>query len=1659
MDNSIRKALLSGDFSRIPSETIKSCIKIFLCVDPQDSQSERKALRETVYPKIREYCRSNYGLEFKVIDGYEGFDPEDVLDCKFRQFRLKLLEDCIKNSAGPCFVALIGEQSSGPCLPQEIEVLEFEEILQMSQQAGVSTRILERWYHRDENAIPPAYFLWDKRDLLRNYYSQADIKAREVDRSEWQEAFQEMKMIFDAVVSRCIQKGTITPERGRKYFTSALEDELRFALENRPKEDLQRCLCYVHNIPIQSQQREKMTQKSRLSPDPELQMYHDLKSYNMMRCLRDEFLPSIVASSQLRVYTSNSDIRQGNAKEITKEHTEGLCNHFYSDMLSMIDALVTRNTQHLDSLTEEVLQHASLCNIYDGLYRIECDEVEKVKNYLSQKETKYPLIVSGGPCTGKTVFLAHCAKQVHSWLNGCDPVVAVRFLRRDTGNLKQLLSGICQQLAVNYNYPPVACSNDIGQLKEDLANLFRASSLQHPLVLILDGVDQMAHTYEAQSMWWLPKTLPPSVKLLISTAPKKSAVLQTFKTLYPDESQFLEMGNKERKDGSKMLTELLLASKRRITSGQQIYVNEALKGCTLPLYVELLNREVFHWHSQSDVTEESLGKSVHESIERFLHHLEMKHGAELVSKAVAYLTIAKSGITENELVDILSADNNFLLRFLPNKDLLYKLRVPDSVVENLLLDLKSFLVKRYLMGFQVLCWTNRHFPLVVYKLYLSGEEARQEMHNVTSSYFSGRWACGRAKPFVISQDLFAQTKALVAQAFQNPLPLKIYIDSQQPSQPWLFSSHCFAKFANVRKINELPFHLKASGRLDEVCRSTLMCLGFHQAMLKAGQLTNLISELEETSLLAFGKELRLLASILSSAACLLQTSPADLTAVIQTKLLPFLDICPSLLNYVKQIYQEGLRNSALAVLHSSVMNVPSTRTLLSAVELSPIVTVIETQYGKIIVILENGTLWAWSENMSGGFKLMNSTGIKFSGAKSAGHFLLLSTECNRLLLYNLSLPLLLYEVNVHRSVIHSTVETLEQVKGFVISSTSLYGFVWFENMSYVGMFDLSTGSQLGQLHCQHDVMCLSCSSDCRYVFCGQQESTVTIFDIHEGGQHVATVTSDLKRTSILSLLHSEPEMEMFWVDNFGNIFVWDIETISEPQLIKEFCNPEDLDEVITIESSAEKRILLLCKREHIVIWDTFSWMIMDQFKAPRNSLFSHAVLSNNCDIIIAALEGCCFLLVWKRNTGQCVLTLNTGHDQILKLVKNHTTLVAVTANGFFTSWDLDLVLSASLVSKTGLKIKAVLVTAQGKHFYTVNGTDVIFKWNTLTGRIEAYFEHEDLVDSSALTMTGEYLVTSEISGDIYVWNTETGENLHRIRCDHVSKLLVTPNSHFVVSLCENNLSRVWKLTKMHIVCYIHPYLKNAIITPESTFVLGHHDRDLLAVSLWSGCVSKRFSSASQSEVTAFQALPDYPDYVVLITSSGYLYTWNVAEETIYQQVKLPENCLSQLEVFQISSDGRYAVISVDIMTINILDTLNGSLFALRAKGPVLYITLTADGSYVVFICDAEQCSCSCDFHAKPVLNVVQVSDMENIGQCYLCKDPSTMTVSDNLNVYVGFEDGSTGIYTIANTVDGTIKSCLSQIGNNDSCLYSEHKQWLGKELPNITWRVSSTELL
>lgn len=43
-------------------------------------------------------------LKLQVIDVYWGLDPEEWDNPEIHRIRMRLLEECLKTSAGPCFV-------------------------------------------------------------------------------------------------------------------------------------------------------------------------------------------------------------------------------------------------------------------------------------------------------------------------------------------------------------------------------------------------------------------------------------------------------------------------------------------------------------------------------------------------------------------------------------------------------------------------------------------------------------------------------------------------------------------------------------------------------------------------------------------------------------------------------------------------------------------------------------------------------------------------------------------------------------------------------------------------------------------------------------------------------------------------------------------------------------------------------------------------------------------------------------------------------------------------------------------------------------------------------------------------------------------------------------------------------------------------------------------------------------------------------------------------------------------------------------------------------------------------------------------------------------------------------------------------------------------
>lgn len=177
---------------------------------------------------------------------------------------------------------------------------------------------------------------------------------------------------------------------------SGLENDLCFALDGQSGPDIKRCLCYVQKTAKKAGQRRKENE-----PHSE----HQSPLFRLSQ-LCDHFLPNLVRTQQAFIYTSVNNRSECNDKQ---SYAEELRQQLYSDLIGLIDQSIV---QKKDQIPDLVSQQKNLCHILSMLYRIKRADISHIRAYLEQ-DTKYPFILIGGPCTGKSVFLAHCATQVY----------------------------------------------------------------------------------------------------------------------------------------------------------------------------------------------------------------------------------------------------------------------------------------------------------------------------------------------------------------------------------------------------------------------------------------------------------------------------------------------------------------------------------------------------------------------------------------------------------------------------------------------------------------------------------------------------------------------------------------------------------------------------------------------------------------------------------------------------------------------------------------------------------------------------------------------------------------------------------------------------------------------------------------------------------------------------------------------------------------------------------------------------------------------------------------------------------------------------------------------------------------------------------------------
>ncbi|NXX91247.1 NWD2 protein, partial [Centropus bengalensis] len=1638
-----------------------------------DTIAERSALREHVYPKLREFCRENYGLEFQVIDLYWGVEADEWDSPELQKTRMKLLEDCLKSSAGPCFVGLLGEKYGNIRIPGEVESAEFEMILDAAVEAKLETRILEEWYCRDENAVPPAYYLRPKSEMLKNYQNTMESPSNSMNENKWQDISEEIKKIFKTAVKLLYEKGKMKHSQAKRYLSSAIEDELDFALGKQTPAFLKKCVCYIR----------KIANIERFVKIPEMGKYMDVvhtagkflrdpEAHEKLIKLRDEFIPTIVASSNLRVYTSvtHCDMKLGYSQEVENHYIEGLGKQFYEDMIDIIQATVQQNFDtETDLLYDEVLQHSSLCKTYSTFYEYRCEALNIVHKYILPSKIGHinPLIIYGGPCTGKTLLLAEVAKKAFSWLQeemgpDSDPVVVVRFLgsTETSTDLRNILQSICEQLAVNYRCLVQSYPKKIHDLRDLFINLLNESSFHRPLVIIFDALEQLTDSDDGRKLWWLPIHLPRSVRIILSTLPNKHGILQKLRCLIHEEDNYIELTARDRKVCSQILKHQLLRVKRKVTSGQQIYVNEAFSKCTLPMFVNLTFREVRNWRSHKDVDESSLCVTVHESIEQLFWSLENKCGSRLLSRALGYITMSKSGLSEMELEDILALDNSVMYELSESIRESNPLRIPYIYIARLKEGLQGYLIERQVKNVTLLLWANRHLQLIAQKLYLHSEEDLREMHTVMAEYFLGVWSGGRRKPFY-SNDQYLNgcpdhdSRGLSKE--EKHCMDQLAFDRQAPDQPWVFQCNPLEPdifFINHRKMTELIHHLTRCGRTDDLLYGVIMNFSWLYTMIRIGQFDKALSDIELAYTYSQEKELKFLASTLRSIKFKVVKYPGSLSAELQQRLLPVVSSLPKLRHLLLECDKDGPKYCSIVPLHSSMDVTYSPERLPLSSSCVHVTEILPTfNPGTIIAALENGSISTWDVETRQLLRQITTAPSVILGMKltSDEKYLVVATTKNTLLIYDNINSCLLSEVEIKGSKHCGIGGGSSFINGFTLSVN--HALAWLEASKDVTVIDLLYGWPLYHFHCWYEVTCVQCSPDGVYAFCGQYLNTATIFHLGSG-EKLATVTSEFSGGFVKFLLILDTAQEMVMVDSEGSLSVWNTEEIANPQLTDDFdCRRED-SEVVSIELSEDQSAILICKALSIELLDTRVWKVAEKFRAKHNERFISAVLSKNGNCIIASMENTSAIFVWRRDTGQCMASLQEISGTIVRLIKSnhHNMLLSLSTSGVLSIWDIDIITAMSNIDKSGKPIQRLVLPARGELIYTLDGSDSVHKWNFSTGFIEAVFKHEGIVENCVLTSSGEIMVTSDDKCSQYVWHTVSGENIFRINGQKISELMITHNDQFVVSLCEQNASRVWRLATGHRVCNILVALQNAFITTANTFVVGMAKNKVLAVSLWTGSITKKFSCDDGASIVDIKLIPDCPDIIVFITSTETVNIWSLTEEVICRRVQLPSNFLKNLEDFEISPNGKLGIITRGDENINVLDLYSGKLRVVHTPGVIWRQRLSRDGRYLVYICfRGEEDD---DNGAVSSLIVMRLADGKNIGACSLYKTPTFLALSQrHLNIIIGFDDGSIGTYTVVDRVDAALKIKIAT--SNSRQIFNNTTQVIRPKCHNYSFKVTA----
>lgn len=244
------------------------------------------------------------------------------------------------------------------------------------------------------------------------------------------------------------------------------------------------------------------------------------------------------------------------------------------------------------------------------------------------------------------------------------------------------------------------------------------------LVIVLDSIDQLQTS--DRDLEWMLFSFPSNVRMIYSTIPEignnlilkrfnamsfqdkfTNKVMFTFQSMSgPSDNNTLEIKGMNDQLSIEILSDWLIKQKRSVSDSQWNVIKKMLNENKeiFPLYVKLLFDVIVKWASfDSPPAQFTKSLTIDSLIKYVFSCLENDHGKLLFSRSIIYMSSFANGISENEIEDILSLDD----------DVLYDIfefhappvrKLPSALWSRIKYDLRGYMVEKEVHETRVIYW-------------------------------------------------------------------------------------------------------------------------------------------------------------------------------------------------------------------------------------------------------------------------------------------------------------------------------------------------------------------------------------------------------------------------------------------------------------------------------------------------------------------------------------------------------------------------------------------------------------------------------------------------------------------------------------------------------------------------------------------------------------------------------------------------------------------------------------------------------------------------------------------------------------------------------------------------------------------------------------------